>query len=485
MNKIYLSRQRLFSSLMILSILFILVGCAGLDNETPTDSTVEGTGLPIQTSSPTEVVKTPTAQVTPIHLMVDAEDLAGIVVHFVHPWTGELAETMEQVAAAFSLSNEWDIWVEVETPGGETAMLDSLAVDLAEGDAPGLIAAYPYQLDYFDSELYSVSLSGYFDDPTWGFDETVREDIPQVFLDQFIVDGNLIALPITPQAIVLFYNQTWGEELGFSSPPANAAAFETQACDATFANLEDYDEENDGTGGWLVSFEPDVLASWYHAFGGDLAGDGTLTFDNDSSQAAFGYLKLVYDQGCFWIGRQTDPYFYFANRYTLMYAGRLDQIPTQIAWMTTAQNEDEWTVVGFPSSESEALLINGPGLMLTADTPENQMAAWLFARYLLEPDVQAEIVRSGFTLPVRDSALALLDEFGAAYPQWAQAAALVGSADPLPVSDAWGVGQWVLQDAINQFMHLDIPLDSTIEAELSPILEQLDATIVELAGMDQ
>jgi len=234
-----------------------------------------------------------------------------------------------------------------------------------------------------------------------------------------------------------------------------------------------------------VSFEPDVLASWYHAFGGDLAGDGTLTFDNDSSQAAFGYLKSVYDQGCFWIGRQTDPYFYFANRYTLMYAGRLDQIPTQIAWMTTAQNEDEWTVVGFPSSESEALLINGPGLMLTADTPENQMAAWLFARYLLEPDVQAEIVRSGFTLPVRDSALALLDEFGAAYPQWAQAAALVGSADPLPVSDAWGVGQWVLQDAINQFMHLDIPLDSTIEAELSPILEQLDATIVELAGMDQ
>jgi len=80
-------------------------------------------------------------------------------------------------------------------------MLDSLAVDLAEGDAPGLIAAYPYQLDYFDSELYSVSLSGYFDDPTWGFDETVREDIPQVFLDQFIVDGNLIALPITPQGV--------------------------------------------------------------------------------------------------------------------------------------------------------------------------------------------------------------------------------------------------------------------------------------------
>jgi len=121
--------------------------------------------------------------------------------------------------------------------------------------------------------------------------------------------------------------------------------------------------------------------------------------------------------------------------------------------------------------------------MVTADSPENQMAAWFFARHLLEPEVQAELVRSGFTLPVRESALPLLSDFSAAYPQWAQAVDLVDKAKPIPISEGWGVGQWLLQDAMYQLLHLVIPTGSSVSAELSPILETLDETIVEMEGM--
>ena len=402
MNKTLSHRQQIFKisiSLIILAFLFSLAGCADSGNQTEASGEM---ATPTEKPFPTVAAPTPTTQSTPVHLLVDAEDLAGIVVRFTHPWTGEMAETIEQIAAEFSLSNEWDIWVEVETYGGETAMLESLADDVAEDDIPGLIAAYPYQLAYFDGELFSVNLTQYFENSIWGFDADAQEDIPQVFLDQFTVDGNLVALPVAPQATVLFYNQTWGQELGFAAPPKDMDAFEAQSCDATFSNLEDYNEENDGTGGWLVNFEPDALASWIAAYGGNFTEESPLTFNDDVSQDVFGELKSIYDLGCIWIGRQTDPYFYFSNRYALMFAGTLDQIPVQMAWMATEGSVDEWTVIGFPGEDGETLLVNGPGLMLTADTPENQMAAWLFAKHLLEPEVQAEIARSGFTLPVRD-----------------------------------------------------------------------------------
>jgi ABC-type glycerol-3-phosphate transport system substrate-binding protein len=59
--------------------------------------------------------------------------------------------------------------------------------------------------------------------------------------------------------------------------------------------------------------------------------------------------------------------------------------------MQAAENDDLWTVMGFPGPEGQRIAIDGPGLMIGADSPENQLAAWLFARHLLTPEVQARL----------------------------------------------------------------------------------------------
>lgn len=468
--------------LMAFVISIALAACAVKGDSTPTE-TIEATAQPTKTRTPTLIPDSASTQSTPVHLIVDEDDLAGIVVRFVHPWSGGLAEALEDVAARFSVTNPWDIWVDVEATGGEDALLESLERDAAVGDVPGLIAAYPYQLKAFEGDVFPVNLTYYFNDETWGLSTEARQDIPPVFLEQFTTDGSLMALPIAPQAAVVFYNQTWAKEIGFSSTPKDSEAFLDQSCEATFANNADKNIDNDGTGGWLVNLDPLVLASWFNAFGGDLPLDGSPGFKNKAGEEAFGYLKSAYDRGCFWIGRQPEPYFYFANRYALSYAGRLDQIPLQMGWMQEAESADDWTAIGFPGPEGEAMLVGGPGLMVTADSPENQMAAWLFARYLLELEVQAELVQSGFTLPVRKSALALLSDFSEAYPQWAQAVDLLDEAQAVPTSEGWGVGQWLLQDALYQFLHMEIPFGSSLPVELSAILEKLDEAIIEMEGM--
>jgi ABC-type glycerol-3-phosphate transport system substrate-binding protein len=171
-----------------------------------------------------------------------------------------------------------------------------------------------------------------------------------------------------------------------------------------------------------------------------------------------------------------DPYYYFADRLALAYAGTLEQIPIQTAWMAAEENEDAWTVMGFPGPAGETILVGGPGLSVTADTPERQMAAWLFARHLLDPEIQADLSRSGFSLPVRKSALLLLEDLMTSYPQWGLVAEKMEQADALPISESWGMAQWVLQDAVLRLLQ--------VEADQLPgILEDLDATIIELEEM--
>lgn len=429
-------------------------------------ATQTATPVPEATPTPTEVPS----------LAIDPDDLAEQVIRFAHPWIGEPAETLEEIAREFSLTNPWGIWVEAYAHGGETVLVEALQAKLDSGEMPGLVAAPPHLLSALDGDYSAADLNAYFLDPNWGFDADAREDLVGVYMDQFTLGDRMIALPFAPQATVLFYNRTWGAELGFSDPPRDLTAFRAQTCEATFANWQDEDRQG-GTGGWFINLDPAVLASWYTAFDGVLPEADMPYFNNEPGQAAFGYLWDIKNQGCIWFGLQPDPYTYFANRNALLYAGRLGQIPVQMSWMEAAGSEDEWEVVGFPGPAGETILVDGPGLVITADAPENELAAWLFAKHLLEPKVQARLVQSLFSLPVRESAMDLLTDFEADYPQWAQGAAMIDTASALPVSDAWGIAQWALQDAVNRILQSET-------LQVSEILAQLDDMILDLQRAD-
>jgi len=466
-----------FYKLAILTLVFLIVGCSSSPTVNTQTPTVDN-GDPVQptvTATPNPVTPTPTTD--PPLIEVDPENLDGLNIRFVHPWAGEVGEVIQDIAMKFSLSNPWGIWVEVEGQGSENVLFEKVQSDISQGDLPALIAAHAYTLSWLESEYTSILLSDYYGHPEWGIDPASQEEIQQVYLDQYTLAGQLIALPVAPQANLLFYNQTWGEALGFNSPPTDEDSFAEQACGATAANLADNNEENDFTGGWLMNYDPWVLLSWYTAFGGEVPKDEIPQFNDNAGNAAFGYLESLYspENNCIWVGRQAEPYLYFANRYTLMYAGTLDQIPLQMGWISQVQNDDEWIVTGFPGPEGEVMLVDSPGLFITESTPEVQLGAWLFAKHLLTPEVQARLVQSLFTLPVRSSALDELDEFISSYPQWATAVEMVNGADHLPISEGWGYGRWLLEDAIRRSF-------ANQEEDTSTILEQLDQIILELEG---
>jgi hypothetical protein len=94
---------------------------------------------------------------------------------------------------------------------------------------------------------------------------------------------------------------------------------------------------------------------------------------------------------------------------------------------------------------------------------------------LLEPEAQSKLVRSLFTLPVRQSALPLLDDFADEFPQWRAGVDLLEDAAALPVSEEWRVSQWLLQDAAIRLLQSE---------DLSPaeVLKEFDQMIDALEG---
>jgi multiple sugar transport system substrate-binding protein len=455
------------------------VGCqpgdrTATDEPDPTVTTDQVTRTPSPTKTSQPQV-TNTIQV-PEGLQIDPDALADVSIVFAHPFAGDAEDTIREIARSFSLTNPWGIWVDAAVYGSEEAMIEAINADALESDPPELVAMHPYEQFLLEEEIIFVDLMPYFNDPSWGFSTEAQEDIPALYFEPFLFEETLTGLPFAPQATVLFYNQSWAEALGFSQLLRNEADLVEQSEAATFANLEDVDEANDGMGGYLIRYQPEELASWYLVFNGELPTHETPSFNNPSMNFAFIYLKSVYDEGFFWIGNQPEPYPYFARRQTLAYAGRLDEISDQLGWMDTLGNTDEWTVMGIPGNEKFSVLVDSPGLMVVESSPESQLAAWLFASHLIAPEIQAELVQSLFTLPVRESATESLGEFFTMYPQYREALDLVDTAVAAPASTGWGISRWLLQDVTNRliFSELDdIPL----------LLQQLDEMISEFEGM--
>ena len=468
-------------SLTLVILILVLTSCTG--ESTPVGNSPSAIFEPTRKPTGTEnspIIPTATPEITPIEptpdpLIENPEDLDGVSVRFLHAFPGQAGSSIAAVAREFSLTNPWGIWVNVEAFGSETILIEALQSDLEADDPPQLIALRPASLITLEKDLEFINLSAYFDDPQWGFNPEEQGDFFSIFLDTFLQDSGLTALPIAPSATVLFYNQTWGEGLGFREPPSTAASFRAINCGATQYNLNDNSEGNDGTGGWLINFDPDVLLSWYYAYEGEWQDSQMPVFNNEIGLGTFGTLKAYYDEGCIWIGRRSEPYSYFAERIALMYAGTLEQIPIQQGWMEQADNDDQWSVVGFPGPEEEKILVDSSGLYITETTPEEQLAAWLFAKHLTSPDVEAALIETTFTVPVRISTVDFLGEFIESYPQWARGVDLLDNASFVPISDEWELGQWVLQDAIYQIMLQDAD-------QLPKILEELDQMIMEVTG---
>lgn len=479
-----MKNTRLFSRVFCASVLIVLlVSCAPLP-VTRVVPTSANPGTPAFTLVPTST-RTPTPASTPTslpHLKVTAADLQGITVWFIHPFAGAVRQQLETFVSEFNSTNEWGVQVVAEAAGSQTALHSMVDTAFREVALPHVLAAPVQDLAAWQDQYNSfVDLNPYVADPVWGLSEYVLGGISPALWAQDIVNGTRLGVPAERTAHVLFYNASWAQELGFDAPPATPDEFREQACAAAQVNRASTDADIRGTGGWIINTGAEANLAWLHAFGATGIPDpasGVFTFNSTESVAALTFLRGMFDTGCAWVSRLPEPYGYFANRQALFYSGTLEDSAMQEAAMRRLGAADDWQLLPYPVLEGQpVVLAGGPSYAITVSSPAEQMAAWVFIRWMLDPARQADMVEAGPSMPLGAGVEGELGAYPFEHTRWAASLDWADFLQTTPAMGAWRVGREVLADAAWQMYQVNLGVD-----DIPGILSEVDALILEVTS---
>jgi len=459
-------RRTVPAAAILLLAALALPACAMVppSSGSPSDSPpLTGTGA--LTPTPTELPS----------IDVDPADLRGITVQVWHAFSGQAQQLFSSQVAQFNGYNEWGITVVASIHADYGALANAVDAAIGSDATPDLVAALPEQALAWDADRLVVDLNPYIGDPDWGLGSDALADIPAPFLAQDYTGERQLGLPAQRSTRVIFYNETWAHELGFDAPPQSADEFRGQACAANAAFRTDASLQNDGYGGWVIDTDWQTSYSWLLAFGGEVWDGEAYGFRAGPNLEALSFLKGLYDDHCAWISTEPTPFEAFAGRHALFVSGDLAQVPFAAGAMARAANEDAWTVLPFPGTQESVLVVYGSSYSVLKSSPEQQLAAWLFARGLLSAENQAQWVEATDLLPLRTSLLDMIGPYRSASPQWNAAVADLSLARGVPQLASWGKVRYVLEDGLTVIFRMNTPAD-----QLAGILAEMDAMAEEL-----
>ncbi|MBI2332650.1 MAG: extracellular solute-binding protein, partial [Chloroflexi bacterium] len=315
-------------------------------------------------------------------------------------------------------------------------------------------------------------LTDYVEDPMYGLD---ADDIPFAFWNQDISGKARVAVPAQRTAQVMLWNQTWADELNINSAPTSADAFRSQACRAHDSMKKDEFAENDAMGGWIVNTEPMTAYSWILAFDGGVLEEGNYRFLTPNNIDAFKFLRELAEASCSWQGA-SDPITSFANREALFITVSLSDLPSVARAFVRAGNRDTWTVLPFPNGDDGIVAIYGSSYVILKSTDEEQLAAWLFARWLLDNEQDARWVEATHNFPLRTSTLSLLGDYEKTRPEWKQAVELIPQGEMQPQLGSWRTIKVMLGDGFDHMYRVNVS-----SGQVAAILAQMESLAKDLS----
>jgi len=407
------------------------------------------------------------------------DDLRGLEIRLLHPWTGSLAAALENAVRDFNQGNEWGIRVRAESSGSSMVLAQRMENSPSAEPIADLIIAPSENLLFWHAHGNRIRpLNDFLLDPRWGLSEARRADYPLAFWQQDQAEGQQLGIPALRTARVFFYNLSWASELGFSRPPETLDEFRQHACTAARANNTDRTGSNDGTGGWMVDTDGWTIYAWLKSFGlnNPLRGEPVrLSFNHPQTLQAGEFLRGMVDEGCAFFGR-IPPEEAFATRRALYFSASLLDIPVLTATLQRLGSQDVWMALPFPVSDRPVVVVGGLSYGILRSQPERELAAWLFIRWMTQPEVQAALLQSGGGLPLGAASANLAQEdMRQKYPAWGTALQWIPIAQPLPVSGEWRFARFILEDAFWQALQYYVPPE-----QIPAVLNQIDPTLREV-----
>jgi multiple sugar transport system substrate-binding protein/sn-glycerol 3-phosphate transport system substrate-binding protein len=421
-----MQKRSILFSVVLLAVL-ILSACAQPVAPAPAaESAAEATAAPEEAAPPAEGDECAPA--------ADGDyagaDPRGQSVIWWHNHSGSREEKLAVIVDEFNSTNPCGVTVVAQNQGGYDDIRDKVNASIAAGEQPAaLLVGYQNDQEFYQLNDVLVDLNTLVNDAKWGLSAEEQADFYTTFFEQSVhplFDNQRLGFPPNRSMEVLYYNQTWLEELGFSGPPTTPDEFKEMACAAAAA-------KGDGTGGYILRDDASAVAAWTYAFGGDvLTEDGTqYVYNSQATIDALTFLKGMYDEGCAYFFTEGFPNPEFAARNAIFTQGSSSGLPFYAGDIQTVADEqgkepDVWGVTAIPhTTEQPVQNIYGGDVMITRTSPEQELAAWLFVKWFTAPENQAKWVEASGYFPTRQGTSEYLGDFLTANTQFAQAVELL------------------------------------------------------------
>jgi len=475
-----MSRKIFWLILVLAMAMLVLVACGGDEEEptatpTPEEVEVKATEEPAEPAEPAG----PCAPATDGPLA--GVDPRGVEVVWWHQHGGSREEKLIPLVEQYNAENECGITVVPQNQGGYNDIRDKMNAGIATGELPGLVVGYQNDQAFYALGGGLTDMNAYIDDAYWGLSEDDKADFFTGFLAQGVhaaFDNQRLGFPPNRSMEMMYYNQTWLEELGFDGPPTTPDEFKEMACAGAEAN-------GDGTGGYILRDDASAVAAWTLAFGGSVQNaEGTgYEYNGDATVNALTFLKEMYDEGCAYFFTEGYPNPEFAARRAIFTQGSSSGLPYYAGDVATFAEEngtdaDVWGVIAIPHTTADPVQnVYGADVMIPVTTSETQLAAWYFLKWFTSPEIQAEWVMISNYFPTRAGTADYLGDYKSENPQWATAADLLmyGLYEPQLIS--YQSVRDAAQAAYNEIMQ-----GADVQATLDALNEEANELQEELMG---
>lgn len=303
---------------------------------------------------------------------------------------------------------------------------NDVITNISTNTTPNVCITYPDHIaTYLTGENVVVPLDALFEDENYGlggslvkFDSVSYDEIVPKFLDECIINGSHYAIPYMRSTEACYINKTYVEKLGYTLPETLTWDFVWEVSEAAMAKDED--------GNFLVNGQKVMIPFIYKSTdnmmiqmlkqkdAGYSTESGEILLFNDTTK------ELLYTIGEHGADRSFSTFKISSYPANFLNAGQCIFAIDSTAgstWMGTDAplcdiSEDE--IVEFETAVMEIpqfdpdnpyMISQGPSICIfNKSDPQEVLASWLFAQYLLTNDVQIAYSQTEGYIPVTTKA---------------------------------------------------------------------------------
>ncbi|OLU36518.1 ABC transporter substrate-binding protein [Erysipelotrichaceae bacterium NYU-BL-E8] len=304
---------------------------------------------------------------------------------------------------------------------------NDIITNIATGTTPNVAITYPDHIaSYLQGANTVVAMDELMDDPAYGlggselkFDGPKKEEIVSAFLNEGVIQDQQYALPFMRSTEALYINKTLVEKLGYEVPDVPTWEWIWEVSEAATKKNPDgtYALNNQKV---LIPFiykstDNMLITMLKQQDAGYSTDEGEIEIFNDTTSADLEEIASHAKSGAFSTFKISGYPANFLNASQTLFA--VDST-AGATWMGAnaplsdisegAKTDFETVVRPVPQVDVEniEMISQGPSIALfSKDNPQEVLASWLFAQYLLSNEVQLGYAKTEGYLPVTDKVL--------------------------------------------------------------------------------